>query len=421
VAVRWLSAFILLFAASIAIEAGGAVAQTSTPSEIQMVVIVSRHGVRSPTDPTELTAYAAKPWPAWEVAPGYLTPRGATLMSYTGAAYRSMYAAAGLLPSSGCPAADSVYVWADLDERTEATAKALLDGFAPGCGLVAHDAGGTVDPLFHPLPTLGKGEPDASSASVLGALGSNPQAIVPAYGASFAKLDAILGCASATCRTISSVPPSLQISAKTGLAGVGGAVDLASTAVEDFILAYADGKAPSDVGWSAVDRATLLQLSQLHTLKSTLTTQTWYSARALGSNLLAHTVATIDQGASGVRNSKTRVPVTARFVAFAGHDTDLEAIAGILRLRWLVPGYQLNDTPPGGALVFEVHRRASAIEPFVRLYFSAQSLDEMRTLSKDAPTRVPVFVPGCPSLDCPVHIFDAVVNAAIDPTFVGAW
>jgi 4-phytase/acid phosphatase len=108
-------------------------------------------------------------------------------------------------------------------------------------------------------------------------------------------------------------------------------------------------------------------------------------------------------------------------VAFVGHDSNLEALAGILHLRWLMPGYQLNDTPPGGALVFEVHQTAPSDEPFVRAFYTAQSLDQMRNLSKDAPGRVPVFVPGCPALDCPLSTFDHIAAAAIDPAFVGSW
>src|SRR6266481_8921923 len=46
--------------------------------ELLSAVIVSRHGVRSPTAVTPpLASIAADPWPRWPVPPGYLTPRGA--------------------------------------------------------------------------------------------------------------------------------------------------------------------------------------------------------------------------------------------------------------------------------------------------------------------------------------------------------
>jgi len=402
-----------------------AAAQTAAPAaaapQLQMVVIVTRHGVRSPTDPTELASYSARPWPAWDVAPGYLTAHGAAAATQFGAAYRAYYAPLGLFPKSGCPAAESVFVWADIDERTKATGRALLDGLAPHCGFAAHDAGAAVDPLFHSLPALGKADATASSAALIGWVGGDPQSLVPAYALAFAKLDTILGCAAGNCTSISTVPSSVFVSKKTGLAEVQGPVDLASTAVEDFILAYADGRPLSDVGWGKVDRATLLELSQLHVLKFLVNTETPYVARVQGSNLLAHVTATIDQGATGHHDSRTRVPPDTRFAAFVGHDTNLESLAGMLRLHWLVPGYQVNDTPPGSALVFEVYRPTTGTEPFVRVFFTAQSLEAIRLLAPDPPLRVPVFVPGCPALDCPLPVFDRVVNAALDPAFVGNW
>jgi len=95
----------------VGMRAAGAQAVQSAAS-LRLVVVVSRHGVRSPTDPGEMTPYSARPWPAWQTPPGYLTPHGATLMTAFGASYRAGYAAAGLLGAAGCPAADSVFVWA---------------------------------------------------------------------------------------------------------------------------------------------------------------------------------------------------------------------------------------------------------------------------------------------------------------------
>ncbi len=417
-------ALIALAPTLVALAWSGARAQASndSASTLRMVVIVSRHGVRSPTDPTELAPYSARPWPTWSVAPGDLTPHGAAAMALFGRAYRATYAPAGIFPLHGCPASDSTYVWADVDERTRATGVALLDGLAPNCGISEHVTDAAVDPLFHALPTLGKANLTASTASLLGTVGSAPEALVPAFGLAFGDLDDVLGCGSGdACEKISSVAQTIVPSPKTGIVEMHGPVDLASTAVEDMILAYADGRPLSDVGWGAVDRTRLLALSQLHVLKFAVNTEPPYAARVQGSNLLSHVLATLDQGASGVRNAKTRVPLSARFVAFVGHDTNLAEFAGMLRLQWLLPGYQMNDTPPGGALVFEVRQPTQGGEPFVRTFFTAQSLDTMRSLSANAPERVPVFVPGCSQLDCPIPIFDRVVGAAIDPAFVGTW
>jgi 4-phytase / acid phosphatase len=91
-----------------------------------------------------------------------------------------------------------------------------------------------------------------------------------------------------------------------------------------------------------------------------------------------------------------------------------------LRLSWLIEGDQLNDTPPGSALIFELHRPSNGTA-YVRTYFVSQTLDAMRAGQGQNPVRVPVYVPGCPSLDCPFAKFTSVVKSAIDPRFVTKW
>ena len=68
------------------------------PLELKYVVIVSRHGVRSPTwDRERLNEYSSQPWPDWGVAPGELTPHGRDLIKILGSYYREWLTGAGLL------------------------------------------------------------------------------------------------------------------------------------------------------------------------------------------------------------------------------------------------------------------------------------------------------------------------------------
>jgi 4-phytase/acid phosphatase len=394
------------------------------PDRLRVVVVVSRHGVRSPTSYTDMTRYAARPWPTWNVEPGYLTPHGSLLMTLFGAYYRAFYTNAGLLDKTGCPSADRIYVWTDTDERTQATGDALLDGLAPGCGLRRHGIASGTDPIFHTVPALGNVDPAQAAASLNGTIGADPSAIVPAYHQAFALLDDILGCASSDCTRISALPASVAVNPHTGVATIRGAPDVASTAAENLLLEYADGKPGSDVGWGRVDRQTILDLAALNVLRYSLDFRNPYAARTGGSDLTARILATLDQNASGKKNELTPAGLASRFVAFVGHDTNLQQIGGLLHLSWLAPGYQVNDTPPGSALVFELHDAGPQTTPNVQFFFVAQPLDEMRratTASTLVPVeRVPVYVPGCPALSCPLPTFDAVVNAATDPAYVAA-
>ena len=57
----------------------------------------------------------------------------------------------GILPEGVCPPPGRIFVRADVDQRTRATARALLDGLAPGCNRGYAVADTDPDPLFHPV------------------------------------------------------------------------------------------------------------------------------------------------------------------------------------------------------------------------------------------------------------------------------
>ncbi len=100
------------------------------------VVIVSRHGVRSPTwDTARLNQYSAEPWPEWGVPPGNLTPHGRELIRLMGAYYRDWLSGEHLIHRDGCQDAPHIYIRTDKDQRTLETGRALAESIAPGCGI----------------------------------------------------------------------------------------------------------------------------------------------------------------------------------------------------------------------------------------------------------------------------------------------
>jgi 4-phytase/acid phosphatase len=387
---------------------------------VRMVVIMTRHGVRTATHPTELQPYAAQPWPTWEVKPGYLTPHGEMLMTQFGTHYRKLYASMPNIGATGCPQKGSVYVWADLDQRTLDTGKALMDGFAPGCNIEVHHASGNNDVLFDPLPALGKANTAESSASILGAVGGDLNGMTRAYRAAFAELDDMLGCAgSTTCKQISTVPTDIDSKSDDGLAGFKGGLDLAADAVSNTLLAYTDGRA--DAGWGKVDSAKLIDMLQISVAAKRLE-KSRYNARAHSSNILTHILQTLQEGATGGKVSGTMVPPHTGIAFIVGHDTQLAEFGSMLGLSWILPGDQRNDTPPGGAMEFELHSSSRAsMESFVRLYFTAQSIEDQHNGVGQNPARVPVYIPGCPSFDCPLSTFAKIVNSSVDPKFTAPW
>lgn len=420
--IRSLFFFALFSAACIAPAAS---AGTPPDPKLLLVVVVARDGVHAPSDYPAVTPYSARKWPAWSVSPGTLTPHGALLATLMGAYYRSFYAGVGLFEPAGCGSAGRISIWAAADPRSVSTASALLDGLEPGCGLTLPAASPDTASIFDPLPALGKADPSLAVAALGGATGGDPKGVFDADRASYSQLDALLDCASGACKHLAALPTSIVVNPDSGLASLRGPLDVAAAAVDDLQLEYVEGLPGSEVGWGHLDRRTLLAISQLSVLRRALEERNPYAARVTASNLTAHVLATLNQRATAKRNTVTPAPLQSSFVAFVGHPGNLAGIGGLLRLSWHVPGYQPDDTPPGGALIFELYDRdpgGSPSTPYVLAFFAAQPPDAMRRATPASAVvpvlRVPVFIPGCPALRCPIGAFNAVVQAAVDTAFV---
>jgi 4-phytase / acid phosphatase len=404
-------------------------------SELKFVVIVSRHGVRSPTGRSDqLNLYSRQPWPAWSVPPGYLTQHGAKLMTLFGQYDRELFAAEGLLGADGCADAHAIHIIADSDQRTRETGKALAAGLAPGCNVpVTARPEGTPDPFFHPLEAaVGKPDKLVAAAAIEGRIGANPKQLVEAYRPQLQELEAVLAGngADPDCekskpqgmQSLFDVPTSIAPGKGDHLVELSTPLSFASTIAEDLLLEYAEGMEACNVGWGHVDRSTLNEFMQLHEAHEDLAQRTTYVARAQSSNLLQYVFESMEQ-AAGVRTvTKSLTVADDKLLILVGHDTNIANIAGALGLSWIIDGRR-DDTPPGGALEFELWK-GDAGEYSVRLFYTAQTLDQMRNATllslKNPPERVPVFIPGCSRSDfsCDWKSFQRAMTSAIDPRFV---
>jgi 4-phytase / acid phosphatase len=397
-----------------------------TGDSLQFVLILSRHGVRSPTGKAEqYNPYSAAPWPQWSVPPGYLTAHGYTLMTQFGAYDRARLASEGLMAPSGCADAAHVTILADSDERTRETGKAIAQGMFPGCAMdVQARPEGTPDPLFHSQHAGVENTNRAlAQAAVLGRIGGDPNNLTEAYRPQLSALDRILaGCGAGRDaeqkRTSLFAIPTSDPAAKGERAGaLRGPLTVASTLAENLLLEYTEGLQGKDLAWGCMDEAALRHVLQLHAASSDFTRRTPTIARMQSSNLLAHIVFSLEQGASGKPVQGALGKAGDRVLFLAGHDTNIETVAGTLGLTWIIDGRR-DDTPPGGALVFELWRTVKGTQT-VRVYYTAQTLSQMRTaqpLTIDHPPAVaPVFVPGCSRQDqfCTLDGFVATVNRFI--------
>jgi len=426
---------------------------TADALQLEQVILVSRHGVRSPTATRPpLAQIAADPWPTWNVGPGELTPHGQQVATLMGAYYRSAFADAGLLAPNGCPRANDLFVWSDVEQRTRLTAQALIDGMYPGCGLkpTTQKDMEADDPLFHPT-TAGvcKVDGPTARAAVLGRIGGGGigdttggnadfTPLLKAYAQQFARMQSVLKCcAPALCAPGSKSCTLAQVPATINAEGrLQGPIPIASTATEIFLLEYENNLPADQVGWGRIDEPTLRYLMQLHQLQFNLGERTLYPAQRYGSNLLDQVLNTLRAKVSGKTAPRAKAPAASKAVLYVAHDTNIANLGGMLNVDWLLEGYQANETPPDGAIAFELFRRKgngkTAPQYFVRLFYYAQSPTQLREAVKlDAthpPSRAEIALPGCAvaaaaagsGMACPWPVFERIAASVIDRECVGS-
>jgi 4-phytase/acid phosphatase len=403
--------------------------------QIERAVLVSRHGVRSPTQSNaELDKHAATPWPTWPVEPGFLTPRGQELMRLMGTYYRVLYGGRGLVQADDCPRPGTVAAWADIDQRTRLSGAAILAGMYPRCSDFAlrNQADFLVpDPLFHPQPSAScPMDPTANREAILKQAGGNLGSVQREYATQFTLMQSVL-CPAGTTAAVGGgrcgLPAALS-SLEAGSDGsmwIKGPIGIASTAAENFLMEAAEGLPKEQVAWGRLaSDAALRDVLAIHEQDLNLTNRTKAIAQQKGSNLLSQVVATLQDG-----HKFPGMPVIAEPVRFAllmGHETNIASLAGLLDLNWQIPSFPANSASPGGALAFELFREVATGGRYVRLAYYAQTLAEMRNVQRldyrDPPGMMSVDLPACADQAhekaCPLQRFVEIAKAAIDPKCV---
>jgi 4-phytase / acid phosphatase len=396
------------------------------------VVVLIRHGVRAPIE-SEIrgSLYNRQPWAAWPVQPGVLTEHGASSLKLLGNFYRERY---GALFGGGTCEEASLYVEANSSQRTIATGKALLASLRPECGSLLHTRPPKqANPLFTPA-RKDLIDWQKLADAINGRLANRPDWFTHAFSRPLERMEQILNtCGQPDCAAAKPDFRTTQalISAEPGKGiEVQSPVSMGADFAEHFLLEYTEGMPMSKVGWGLVNRADLDQLMEMNTRFHDFILRTPYFAQVAGSNLAGRILATLQAASSDAPTPGALGKHGDRAFFLVGHDSNLAWLGGLLRLDWLLPDETFNATPPGSALVFELHRRTAEKQDYVQAYFVAQTLDQIRNLttpSHDAttsPAMVPIFIPGCSEHDsanpfaCSLNDFKGVVQKAIDSRFV---
>jgi 4-phytase / acid phosphatase len=414
---------ILSLVITLSVGAGAALAQDYAPQgELVRLVMLSRHGVRPPLqDPDELNKWRQpreRKWPAlaeWfrrdapprggaPICRDSLTNHGAKLMQLMGAYYRDYLDKEKLLTPNLCPK-DDVFIWTDLDERTRATAEALVVGLAPQCSSVAIKGDPNPekkdprckkpeqgpDPLFHPTTTT-----DEKLQECL--LDPNRMPILDDHTEvlkrQVPRAQAVLECCStALCERENPPPrtcvlpelrswfepnPNESSTPQHVAASVKGGLNIAQSFAEILMLQYAQGFGDQEFGFGLPEpnrKPMMLELLQIHTEVFKQLQRAHHVAQQQGDNLLYHLSYAVEHGTDPSEpNGKKKL------IAYIGHDTNIANVAGILNLHWHLSEYPDDDMPPGGALIFEVRKDGGQL--FVSAAFAVEPPDIMRDPDK---------------------------------------
>lgn len=386
---------------------------------LRFTLVLSRHGVRPPlTANSVLDLRSSEAWPEWEVPLGYLTPHGAQAIRQMGAYMRLDLARKGLFYAAGCPGSGEIYLYADVDQRTIMSTRNTFAALEPGCDpRPVHEVAGAPavgDPVFSPIPSaFAPPSSEAIAADRQAALGNDPAAYFSlAATPELKELAHILAPdpAHPAAKPILADPKPLAVGAPL---------------IENFLLEFTDGKPMTEVGWGRIDEPTLRRLMPVYVKGFSLGTRTPLSARTRGSNMAAHILDTLEQAAQTQAAKPVPGafgPVGARLVYIGGHDSDLSRLGSLFGLHWTVGGIT-DDTPPDSQIVFELWQNSKTKRYKVRLFYRAQTYDQLRSglaLSlAHPPAKVDLTPPGCHAAQpCPFADFDRAAHALLDPAYI---
>ncbi len=100
---------------------------------------------------------------------------------------------------------------------------------------------------------------------------------------------------------------------------------------------------------------------------------------------------------------KPEADPNVRWLLLVAHDTNIAMVRTLMNFSWQLPGYSRGNIPPGSSLVLERWRNAKSGERYLRVYFQAQGLDDLRRLqTPDAQhplLRQEWHQPGCRQTD----------------------
>jgi 4-phytase/acid phosphatase len=200
--------------------------------------------------------------------------------------------------------------------------------------------------------------------------------------------------------------------------GLGTTID----AADPFVMQYADGL---ETAWGQLSLDQISQQTRIVGIHFNIEMRSPYLAQVQSSNAASHVLRTMQQAVNGVNLRGAFGNARSRTVVVISSDAYVAGLAGLLNLHWQLPEYQPDFCAPGGALVFELRQSASK-QYFVRVFYTAQTLDQLRSLTKltlgQTPGTMQLPVPGgsnsATDFDVNFGVFQKLMMNAIGQQYV---
>ncbi len=413
---------------------------------LKQIIIFGRHSIRAPTSATNiLNQYSADPFPIFVGVPnGYLTPNGRLAAGLMGSYFHDYLFHEGVLTGDTNTDLALSYFRANSIQRSYMTAARFGAGLIPGASIPVHTfAAGAPDLVFDPLlKGVATVDPARALAEIQGVYGSGTN-LALAYNSELALISRVLyppGTQPTNGATQGAVDPTTQPFLLTTNAPLpsylppyytGGVIDMGGldstvSAVDPFVMQYTDGFPTNEVGWGRLTLDELSQETRLVNLQFSICLHPPYLARVQSSSAASHILRSMLQVTGGAPLDGAFGTPESQVLIIVSSDAYVAGLAGLLDLHWLLPGYQPDFCAPGGALVFELRQVTATGQYVVRVFYTAQTFDQLRNLTPltlaAPPATMQLHVPGggysATNLDVDFTTFTNLMSEAIGLEYV---
>ena len=339
--------------------------------QLDKVVILSRHGIRTPLENTIAFLEKSSPfkWPSWDHAYGYLTTRGGVLETFFGH-YLSQWLEQQNIKLT--PENPDIYVYANSLQRTVATAQFLVAGAYAGYDIpIEHKYTiEKMDPIFDPSVQNDSSEikqkvlKEIEEADKKGSIFKN---LAPAYKMVSDILDyphsqlySELKC------DFADIPYELHF-VKNEEPELRGPLAIGICVIDAFLLQYYSAFPKEQIAWGRITSQE--QWQQLMQIRNHYIDLVFHSR-----TIARHNSKLLINKIDDLLHNKTH-----KVNLLVGHDSTIAALLGALDFAEYQLPNQCENTPIGGMVILQRYRNKASEEYLFKAEYVYQSFEQLYT------------------------------------------